>query len=279
MKFKIVSDSASNIFELADIPYSNVPLKIISSQKEYVDTKELDVVNMVKELKNEKNKTGTSCPNSHEWMEAYGDADCVFAVTITSKLSGSYSAAMNAGENYKQEHPHANVCIIDTLSAGPEMQLLIEQLRELILEEKNFDEIKDAIHSYQKHTHLLFSLQSLTNLARNGRVHPAVAKMAGILGIRIVGKASEGTLMPLHKCRSEKKALRTILNEMKKEGYRGKAVRIAHCMNPESAKALKKMILAEFPTSDVQIESCAALCSYYAEQGGLMVGYADSKDE
>ena len=49
---------------------------------------------------------------------------------------------------------------------------------------------------------LIFVLQSLKNFANNGRVSPAVAKIAGIMGICIIGKASDvGTLEPIHKCR------------------------------------------------------------------------------
>ena len=121
-----------------------------------------------------------------------------------------------------EEHPDARVCVLDTLSVGPESHLIIDKLRELILQGLPFEEIEAQIREYMKKTHLLFSLESLENLARNGRTSPAVAKLVGVLGIRIVGKASdEGTLQPLHKCRGEKRALATIVDEMKKHGYCG----------------------------------------------------------
>ena len=36
MKYKIVSDSSSNILSFSKVPYATVPLKIITSEKEYV---------------------------------------------------------------------------------------------------------------------------------------------------------------------------------------------------------------------------------------------------
>lgn len=277
MNCKIVADSSSNMFSLEDVPFSSVPLKIITSQAEYVDTPDLDVEAMVNALKNTKGKSGTSCPNVHDYLESFSCAEQIYAVTITSNLSGSCAAARQAKEQYQQEHPEAQVCVVDSLSAGPELRLIVEKLKELILEGKPFRKIQEAIRTYQSHTHLLFSLQSLTNLARNGRVSPVVAKVAGVLGIRIVGTASqEGTLQPLHKCRGEKKALETILSEMKERCFRGGKVRICHCFNPESAGQLRDMILSHFPSSDVLIEPCTALCSFYAERGGLLVGFADA---
>lgn len=274
MKFKIVSDSASNVLEFAGVDFSGVPLKIITAQAEYVDDADLNVAKMVEEIKNTKGKSGTSCPNIHDWLQAFGDADRIFAVTITSNLSGSCAAARQAKEEYEQMHAGAKVCVVDTLSAGPEMRLIIEQLRHWIAEGKDYEEITQAVEVYAKHTHLLFSLESLTNLARNGRVNPAVAKIAGVLGIRVVGAASaEGTLQQLHKCRGEKKALETIFEEMKLRNFQGGKVRIAHCFNPEAAQKLEATILAAYPECDVQLEQTTALCSFYAEKGGLMVGF------
>jgi len=274
MNYKIVTDSSSNLFALADMPFSFVPLKIITAEKEYVDTPELDLKEMTDNLATTKAKTGTSCPNMHEWLEAFEGADHIFAVTITSNLSGSYASAAQAAEEYMSTHPGAKVHVIDSLSAGPELILLIDKLKEMILENLSFEAIKNNIQEYLKKTHLLFSLQSLTNLARNGRVSPTVAKVAGVLGIRVVGKASdEGTLEPLHKCRGEKKALDSIVSEMIAHGFTGAKVYISHCFNLESANELKKQILSKFPGSDIQINKCSALCSYYAEVGGLLVGF------
>ena len=274
MKFKIVSDSSANIFSFPGVSFASVPLKINTAEAEYVDDENLDVANMVQYLQAYKGKSGTSCPNVHDWLQAFEGADCVFAVTITSNLSGSCAAALQAKAVYEENHPGTKVFVVDSLSTGPEMRLIMERIREWIDEKLPFEQIRDKIREYQKRTHLLFSLESLTNLARNGRVNPAVAKIAGVLGIRVVGCASEvGTLQQLHKCRGEKKALETIFQEMKDRGFVGGRTRIAHCFNPEAAAKLKEAIQAAFPKCDILIEPATALCSFYAEQGGLLVGF------
>ena len=117
-------------------------------------------------------------------------------------------------------------------------------------------------------------LQSLKNFAANGRVSPAVAKIAGVLGIRVIGKASEqGTLEPTNKCRGDEKSLATLLENMKASGLCKGKVRIAHNHNEAAAVQMKAHIEAAFPQSDVQIHICRGLCSYYAEKGGLLIGF------
>ena len=108
MKYKIVSDSSSNILSFSKVPYATVPLKIITSEKEYVDNTALDVSRMVAELKVVKGRTQTSCPNVHEWQEAMAGADAVFALTITSGLSGSYSTAEQARKDRSEGVDHVN---------------------------------------------------------------------------------------------------------------------------------------------------------------------------
>ena len=154
------------------------------------------------------------------------------------------------------------------------MQLILEKYAELIRASKSFDEICKEIRAYLARTHLIFSLESLDNFAKNGRVSPIVAKAVGVLGLRIVGKASdEGTLEPMHKCRGEKRALGQLLETMTELGYRGGKVRIAHSYNEDAATAFADMIRTHFPECDLSIIRNRGLCCYYAEEGGVLVGF------
>lgn len=269
---KIVADSSSNVYEIKDTPYACVPLKVNIGNTEYIDTIDANVSKMTQELKTTTEKTSTSCPNVYDWQESFTGADEIFALTITSKLSGSHASCVNAKNDFCETNPDAKIHIIDTLSTGPEMKLIIEKLKELIKEDLDFETIVEKIEEYRKNTHLFFCLESLINLARNGRVSPAVARIAGILGIRVIGKATDGTLEPLSKPRGEKKALIQLYESIKSYGYHGGKIRIAHCENELFANSLKETILKDFPNTDIEISTCGVLCSYYAESGGILVG-------
>ena len=271
--FKIVSDSSSDMFRLKDVSFESAPLKIITDENEYVDDNDLDVEKMIKELREYKGRSSSSCPSPADWYDSFGDAKYVFCVTITSKLSGSYSSACIAKNDYEESHPDRRVFVIDSLSAGPEMRLIIEKIRELIIKGKDFEEICNEICEYQNNTSLYFMLESLNNLANNGRVNPAVAKMATMLGIRIVGKAYEGELKPLLKCCGEKKAVAALLERIENVGYKGGKLRIAYCMNEEAARKVATEIRRKYDESDIKIYHTGGLCSFYAEKGGLLIGF------
>lgn len=278
MNTKIVVDSSASLYTLQGVDFECVPLKIITDDAEYLDNGTMDAVGMAQTLRTYKGKTSTSCPNVSDWLAAYEGADEVYAVTITGTLSGSYNAAQLAAEEYQQENPGKRVFVLDSLSTGPEQRLLAEHLRDLLAEGKEFDEICEEMLRYHKHTHLLFSLESLANLARNGRVKPAVAAVARMLGIRVIGQASEaGELDVLCKTRGEHGALERIVLELKEHGYTNGRLHISHCGNPAAAERLKHMVKAVFDGAKVDISECGALCSYYAELGGLLVGYEDAE--
>ncbi|MBQ2991042.1 MAG: DegV family protein [Clostridia bacterium] len=274
MSYRIAADSSASMFELEGADFAYAPLKIITKEKEYVDTPELDVAQMMADLKTYKGTSGTSCPNMMEWLDAFGEAENIFAIAITSNLSGSCNAAMQAAQEYMQQHPERRVCVLDSLSAGPELRLIAENLRGSIDAGMAFEEIEAAAREYMKHTRLGFILPSLNNLARNGRVSPTVAKIAGVLGICLVGKASDvGTLQQENKCRGEKRSAEQLYANMKREGFAGGKVRIGHNLNLKLAEMFASLIREEYPDCDIEIRQNTGLCCFYAEEGGLMVGY------
>ena len=276
MNFKIVSDSSCNIFGEGDPFFASVPMKVIA-EKEYMDAPGLDVAQMVQDLKNHKGKSGSSCPNVGEWLEAFGDADVIYGVTISGTLSGSYSAACHAGETYMEEHPGRKVFILDSMSTGPEQAMVCDKLRQLAESGLAPEEVYAQAVDYHAHTPTLFCLESLNNLARNGRINPAVAKLAGVLGIRVCGDAKDAQISPVHKARGMKKAVQVLLDMVTERGYQdGGLLRIAHCFAPEQAQAMKEAVLSRYPNAQITVEPTTALCSFYAEEGGMLIGMEGS---
>ena len=273
MTYRIVSDSSSNIITMPDPNYISVPMKV-RADKEYIDDQNLDLAVMVEALRNHKGPSGSACPSVGEWLDAFGDADMIFGTTMSKGLSGSYNAACEAGRIYMEENPGKKVFIVNTLSAGPQQAFLNEKLLELCAQGLSFEEVKEKTLEYYRNTHILFCLESMMNLARNGRVSMAAAKIAGVLGIRACGDVKAGMITPVHKPRGAKKATETLVQMMVERGfYDGAQLRIAHCFGEKQAQDLADATLAKFPNARITIEPTTALCSFYAETGGLMIGF------
>ena len=271
---KIVADSSADTLTLAGVDFAAAPLTIVTDPKEYVDDATLNVAEMVEDLLHYSGRSSTACPGVGDWLAAFGDAEEVFCVTITGNLSGSYNAAKVAAETYMEQYPTRRVFVLDSLSTGPEMRLLLERLRDDVATGMDFDAIREDVSAYSAKTGLLFVLESMKNLANNGRVSRLAATAAGLLGIRAVGKASVvGTLEMLEKCRGGKKALAAVVQNMEDLGYVGGAVRISHVGNEEAAQSLRDAIVELHPEAEIEVYSARGLCSFYAEKGGLLIGF------
>jgi len=275
VSIRIVSDSSSDVFDIPGVDYVTVPLKIMFGGREYVDEPGLDTEEMMDNLLTEKGPSTTSCPNVHDWLAVFEGSDEIFAITISSGLSASYESCSVAKDEYKRSHPGAQVHIFDSKATGPVLHLIIRKLAEGIRAGKTYAEVKAETIEYQKRIRILYALESLNNLARNGRVSATVAALAGVLNIRVIGHAnSEGKVDILHKTRGERRTLMTMVREMEERGFDGGLAIIDHCLNEDGAKKLGELIVEKFPAAEIVLESCGALCSYYADRGGLILGYA-----
>ena len=79
-------------------------------------------------------------------------------MTITGTLSGSHNSAQLAKNIYLEEHPDTQIHVIDSLSAGGEVDLIVEKINDLINQGLSFEEVVEVITTYQEKTKLLFVL-------------------------------------------------------------------------------------------------------------------------
>lgn len=269
---KIVADSSADLTTLQGVDFDFAPLRIVTAEKEYVDDINIDVVGMSEELYRYKGRSSTSCPNAEDWLRAFGEAENIICFTITSGLSGSYNSACSAKDIYIEDHPERRVEVVDTLTAGPEITLMVEKAAGLVKTGKSMDEIMKALSEYK--TELSFILCSLRNFANNGRVSKVTAAAVGVLGIRVLGRASDkGTLEVISKSRGAESAFDSLIKQMIERGYKGGKVIISHCFNKTGAERLMKKLKEAFTHAEVILHELRGLCSFYAEKGGILIGY------
>ena len=272
MNIRIITDSASDLTSMEGMDMSYAPMKVCTAEREFTDTDDINVREMVDFLYSYKGRSSSSCPNAEDWLNAFGDAENIVCITITGGLSGSYNSALSAKNIYEGDHPDRHVLVVDSFTAGPEMALMAERVREQALAGKGLEEIEADLKGYK--TELLFALESLRNFANNGRVSKAAAAVAGLLGIRAIGRASDvGTLELLSKTRGEAKTLDGVMSYLKELRCKGGKIFIDHCFAEETVHKLAFRIKAEYPHAQIVIRPTRGLCSFYVEPGGFLVGF------
>lgn len=271
---KLIIDSSSNMKSDPDHNVEVVPLTISFGGKDYIDDQNLNIREFLNDMNQNQVAGKTTCPSIQAWLNALEGTEKAIIITMTSGMSGTFSSALQAKTMYEEKHPTSQIIVVDSRSAGPELTIVLHGIEKMIQGDIRFVDLEEVIAKFRMRTHLLFILQSLHNLSLNGRVSPVAAKVAGLLKINLIGTASkEGKLEPLTKARGMKKAMRELLKYMEDDNYHGGEVIIDHCENEKDAEIIKDKILAEYPDAQVTIRPMRGLCSFYAEESGIMVGF------
>ena len=118
MDYKIVMDSAGDLKEMEGAEFANVPLKILAGEREFVDNETTDVEEMVDYMSKFVGKSSTACPSTGEYLEAFGDAEDVYCVTITAACPAATMPPPSPPENIKNCTPTAgSMCSTPLLPA------------------------------------------------------------------------------------------------------------------------------------------------------------------
>lgn len=279
MTWAIVADSSCNLRGYVptapETSFSLAPLKINVGGTEYVDDEDLDVSELNRAVASEQTASSSSCPSAGEWAELFRSADKVIAITISANLSGSYEAASMARDIVSDEGGH-RIHLVNSRAAGGKLEMLCMLLDRYLTKnpEADFEEVCLFIDSVEQNSTVLFSLSRYENLTKSGRMPKMAGALANKLSIRVLGRSSdEGTIKILAPTRGQKKMLGKVLQAMESDGFQGGLVCIDHRDNPAAAEELAAAIKSQWPESEIDIMPCGGLCSYYAEEKGLIIGY------
>ena len=259
---------------------TTVPLTITVDGTDYVDDGTVDIVPYLEHIKNSPNPARSACPSPEAYAQAIlAQPDDSFIVTLSSHLSGSYNAAVMGAEEAREADPNRKIHVFDSESATAGEAYLMLMIHDLIKAGKVFEEIVEKVEEKIRTMHTLFVLDSLDSLAKNGRVSKAVAKIAGILNIRLLlSDDGHGEIKVMTKNRGNANALKSMVETCRAQTEHltkaSQRLVLTYCNCLERAKNVKNMILENCPAiSEVIMMPTTALSSLYAADGGVVIAY------
>lgn len=274
MDANLVMDSCVDFNEDTN-EMSRIPFKILIDDEELIDSN-LNTMDLISKMKNSKSQIKTACPSPEDFLNAFNSCKNNFAVTISGHLSGSYNSAMVAMNILKEKVPEGFVHVFDSKSASAGQTLVALKVKQLIEENFNTSEVIENTTKYITKLTTLFILDSLDNLAKNGRITNLKAIIANVLHIvPIMGSDGDGSIVLKEQVRGKKKAF-TRLVEMIGEynvDFENTILGITHVNCFEKAMNLKNEIVAKYPFKDVKIFKASGLSTVYAYDGGIVIAF------
>ena len=277
MKWMLVTDSSCDLKQLdtgsPQVGFSTVPFIMDIEGREYVDSPDLDVPAMVDAMEAAKS-SHSACPSPDAWQSAFQQAEKTLALTISSRLSGSFNSALVGKSMAQEEDPGKEIEVVDSLSTGPKLVMQAQLALKMIQSHASLAEVTEACRNLAARGRTIFTLNSFHNLVQNGRVGRLTGFLASKLGVRVIGVGSpEGEIQMKEVVRGEMRTMRKIVKDMEENGYAGDEMVISHCMNESAARSLIAMIQEKWQNAKVLLLPTRGLDSYYAERGGLIICY------
>ena len=277
MSMKIVADSCCDVSPevLERTKVKLVPLTIEVNGKRFRDDSELDIDKLISEMKKSDEAPKTACPSPQDFLDEYKGDESVFVVTISSKLSGTYKSAMLAKEIFLEEVGNRFIHVFDSFSGSIGETLISLKISELIHKGLREMEIVEKVNAYIKEMKAFFSIKSLDNLVKAGRVSHIAAKVSSVLSVRPIMTEKNGEIQLFEKVIGAKRVFKRLVEIIGEQGQNleEKILGIAHCNCLDKALAFKEEVLKRYNFKDIVIVRTGGISTVYANEGGLVIAF------
>lgn len=217
MKVRILIDSTTDITPAVRERVKIVPLTIRFGEEEYIDG-----VTITHQMFYEKlvesdvlPTTSQATPDAFDtaFREATEAGESVVAITIASKISGTYQSAMIAAQDYP-----GKVFVVDSQNVAIGAGILTELALRLADEGMSAEEIAKRITQERENVRLIAMLDTLEYLKHGGRISSTVAFAGGLLSIKPVICIRDGAIEMLGMARGSKKGNNLLVKEIQNAG-------------------------------------------------------------
>lgn len=268
----VITDSAASIPQekLQQLGVRVVPLVIIFGHKIFLDRVDIETpAELFRMIEKEGQLPTSSAPSPTDYLEAYralsSCSESILNITISSRYSMGFEAASKAKELARSEFGYGNIEVFDSRSTVAGEGLIVLAAAEAAAQGKSLVEVLEVARSVRSRLNYVATLDTLSYLARSGRLGRATAWVGTLLDIKPILEVSAATgfTEPLERVRGRKRALERLLEIMKERlDSRGPVrVMVDHVDAPEAALSLREQVAASFNCSQVYIAQYSPVAS------------------
>ncbi len=276
MSYKIVVDSCCELPEKYkdDNRFQSIPLGLEVGTYEILDDENFNQKEFLEKVAACPTCPKSSCPSPERFMEAYHDeAEEVYAVTLSSHLSGSYNSAELGKKLYEERYGSKKIHVVDSESAScgeTQIAMKIMEYKEAGL---GFEETVAKVEEFKRRMRTYFVLDNLDTLRKNGRLSGVKALVASTLNIKPVMVGNFGVIEQRGQAIGINKALARMADNIVADvpEPQTRTLMITHCNCPERAEFMRKLMEKRASYRNIVVMDTAGISSMYANDGGVIV--------
>jgi DegV family protein with EDD domain len=273
MTVKIVTDSLSDITsDLAgELGVTVVPLTVLFGHDQYLDRVTITTDDFYSRLVNGNVWPTTTQPTPKAFAEVYdellGETDEILVIDASSKLSGTYQSAVGAKNMTEKK---GRIEVIDSKTVAMGLGLIVITAAMKAREGTGMDDLIEYVNGAVNRSHFVVYFDTLTYLAKGGRIGKAKELMGSVLSIKQILTVKEGEMTPLARKRSLGAGMDYLYNHAG-SFQKIEALAVEHTTTPDEADKLASRIKSLAPGKRIYRSTVSPVLGVHGGPGAIAV--------
>ncbi|MFC1872798.1 DegV family protein [Chloroflexota bacterium] len=273
MKIKIVTDSTADLSPelIKELGITVVPLYVRFGQDIYRDREEITEDEFYKRLLQDPTHPSTTQPTPQDFAEVYSqlssEADGIFSIHISEKLSGTCNSALQGKELVEKGCP---IEVIDSKTTSMALGLLVMAAATIAKTGKSLPQVAEDVKQVVSNVQLLVIFDTLKYLAKGGRIGKAKSLLGSLLSVKPILTIKDGEFMPVGQVRSRSKGIERLFDYAKDTSDIGDLA-VVYSTTPDEAKHLAERISSILSPKQVCIARLGPVLGVHGGPGVLAV--------
>jgi DegV family protein with EDD domain len=282
MSIAVVTDSTSDLpIDIAkQHGISVIPLNVHIEDETFLDGITISADEMYQRLPDQKVIPTTSAPSVGSFLELYEKLaethDEIISIHISSKLSLTFNAAVNAADLMKEKDTRVEV--VDTEQASMALGWTTVQVAEHVAAGGSLDDAVSLAKSSSERASFVGMVDTLEYLVRGGRIGKAQGFVGSLLRIRPILTLTEGVAHPAGRARNRSKGIAKLV-DMVAEAAPLDKLAILYTTDKADAEAIAKEVASFGPDGTPVVAQLGPVVGNYLGPGTLGLGLVRSDSD
>jgi DegV family protein with EDD domain len=255
-----------------------VPLTLVLEGKAYADETDGDSHQFYQHLRSARRLPTTASPPPGDYLEilrrAASKSEAALCITVGSRFSSSYESAVQAAARARVEVPALQVKVIDSGAAAMAQGFMVLEAARVAAAGGDLEAAAGRAEALKPHVGVIALLDTLSYLARGGRVPRAAAWASSLLQVKPILEFRHGSVRMIGRVRVRRRAqerLYTFLEE-RAAGARSLHLCVHHADAPGEAQALFEQARSTLRPLELYMSEFTRVMT--AHTGPGLVGFA-----
>ena len=261
----------------ADLGIEVIPVFLMVEDQVFEDGA-AGVASFYETLRTASQRATTAAPSPGVYADAILRAaernESVLCVTVSRQFSAMYDAATQGVQLARAQRPDLEVRVLDSGAAAMAQGFIVLEAARAAKEGADIEEVLRRARALMPRVQLIVSLDTLTYLARSGRVPRLVIWAAGPLQVKPVVVFHRGSYRPISVSRTTRGAIDRLFQALanRTKGLGALHICVQHTNVPELAEELAQRVREAFQPEELIVQEFTQVMGVHTGPG--LLGFA-----